>query len=98
MKGLSNLSLLKASHIKPWRDSSNQERLDPENGLLLHPALDHLFDSGLITFDDTGKIVISEKLSESDLEKLNVTHNMVLRKISDGTKRYLKFHRKNVFK
>jgi putative restriction endonuclease len=95
---LANLSLLKASHIKPWRDSSNQERLDPENGLLLHPALDHLFDSGFISFDNTGKIMISEKLSASDLKTLNIRHDMVLRKISEGVKRYLKYHQENVYK
>src|SRR5262249_6847521 len=33
---------LRASHCKPWRDSSNDERLDGENGLLLTPNADHL--------------------------------------------------------
>jgi putative restriction endonuclease len=61
--GLGNLSLLRASHIKPWRDSTNQERLDPMNGLLLQPTLDHLFDLGLISFDETGAVLFSPQLS-----------------------------------
>ena len=39
---------LVASHTKPWRDSTNEERLDGENGLLLTPTIDHLFDKGFI--------------------------------------------------
>ena len=66
---LSNLSLLRASHIKPWSACDNHERLDPENGLLLNPSLDHLFDSGLVTFDSSGNIVISSKLNKSELLK-----------------------------
>lgn len=57
------ISLLLASHIKPWRSASNYERLSSENGLLLSPLYDKLFDIGLITFDDNMKILISNKLS-----------------------------------
>jgi len=39
---------LVASHCKPWRDSTNGERLDGENGLLLTQSIDHLFDRGFI--------------------------------------------------
>jgi putative restriction endonuclease len=46
--GVSNLSHLLASHCKPWRDSSNEERLNGENGLLLTPSIDHLFDRELL--------------------------------------------------
>ena len=41
---------LQASHIKPWRDATDAERLDGANGLLLSPHIDHLFDEGYITF------------------------------------------------
>ncbi len=56
------IPLLRASHIKPWRDSSNKERLDVFNGFLLTPHLDAAFDSGYITFDSSGKIIISLQL------------------------------------
>lgn len=96
--GLSNLSLLRASHIKPWRDCSNQERLDPINGLLLHPTLDHLFDSGFITFDDNGKILMSGKLSKKDAEILHIAQNSNLRKMPHRLKKFMHYHRENVFK
>ncbi|MGD0819243.1 MAG: HNH endonuclease [Desulfomonilia bacterium] len=96
--GLTNLSLLRASHIKPWRECSNQERLDPMNGLLLHPTLDHLFDSGFVTFDADGKILISRKLSEKDVEILHIDQNSYLRIMPRRLKNYMQYHRKNVFK
>lgn len=96
--GLTNLSLLRASHIKPWRECSNQERLDPMNGLLLHPTLDQLFDSGFITFDVNGKILISEKLSKKDVEILHINQNNYLRIMSRRLKKYMQYHRENVFK
>lgn len=50
--------LLKASHIKPWSKSTNQERLDVFNGLLLAPNIDAAFDIGYVSFDEKGKIII----------------------------------------
>jgi putative restriction endonuclease len=93
---LSNLSLLRASHIKPWSACNNDERLDPENGLLLHPSLDHLFDSGLISFDFHGHIIISSKLADSELRILNITTDMSLRKLSKKTQEFLTFHQEQV--
>src|SRR5262249_6618878 len=57
--GLSLTALLRASHIKPWRDSNNSERLDPFNGLLLSPSYDAAFDIGLISFREDGGIIFS---------------------------------------
>lgn len=95
--GIDNTSLLKASHIKPWSRCGNEERLDADNGLLLTPALDHIFDSGLISFED-GRIIISKELSNEEAEIMNVSRNMRLREISEETGEYLKYHRKNVFR
>jgi len=96
--GLKNTSFLRASHIKPWGISSNEERLDTDNGLLLTPALDHLFDGGYISFDNNGKIMISEEIPEHEAEIMNVNSKMKLRKNSEETEEYLKYHRSNVFK
>jgi putative restriction endonuclease len=52
--GVNNLAHLRASHCKPWRDSNNEERLHGENGLLLTPTIDHLFDRGFISFENAG--------------------------------------------
>jgi putative restriction endonuclease len=56
--GLQNVSLLHASHIKPWKDSNNDERLSPYNGFLLIPDYDFLFDRGYISFKDNGNVLI----------------------------------------
>ncbi len=40
--------ILIASHIKPWRFSNDEERLDPNNGILLSPNIDALFDINII--------------------------------------------------
>ena len=60
--GVSEGRLLRASHIKPWKDSSNAERLDGANGLLLSPHIDLLFDKGLLTFLPSGELQIAEAL------------------------------------
>ena len=52
--GVNREEHLRASHCKPWRDATNEERLDGENGLLLTPSIDHLFDRGFIAFEDSG--------------------------------------------
>jgi len=91
--GLSTRALLKASHIKPWSQSTDKERLDPNNGILLAAHLDALFDSGLISFDDDGAIAISRdiEIEERNLLKLD---GCKLKKIPSGAmKRYLSFHR-----
>lgn len=89
--------MLIASHIKPWRTSSNKERLDPYNGLLLHPTLDRLFDRGLITFYRDGSIVKSNHISNDELVSLGVDPMAKLRKVPENTTKYLAFHRENEF-
>ncbi len=86
--------LLIASHIKAWRSSNNKERLDQFNGLLLIPNLDKLFDKGYISFDNNGKIIISNDLKNYEL--LGVNPNMKIN-IKEEHKKYLEFHRSDVF-
>jgi predicted restriction endonuclease len=54
--GVKNPTLLIASHIKPWAESEAKEKLDVDNGFLMCPNHDKIFDKGYITFDDDGKI------------------------------------------
>lgn len=96
--GCKQIELLRASHIKPWRDSSNTERLDVYNGLLLLPNLDACFDSGLISFDDNGEIIISSKLSETTLKQLGINSHMKLLRVEQSHKVFLIYHRQNVFR
>ncbi len=95
--GLDNRYLLVASHIKPWRDSTDKEKVSIHNGLLLCPNHDKLFDSGFISFDDDGRIMISSvELDEKDCKLLNINKDMKI-DVSDEQKPFLKYHRENIF-
>lgn len=94
--GISNQSLLIASHIKPWSISEPVEKLDIDNGFLMCPNHDRLFDKGLITFDDDGKIMISNKLSDTDKEALNISDEINIL-ITQNNRKYLQYHRQKVF-
>jgi len=95
--------LLVASHIKPWRSSSNFERLDPFNGLLLSPTFDLLFDHGLITFEDDCRIRVSSQLSNANSRKLGLINGALFSKLpllGDGQanrRSYMRYHRENIF-
>ena len=89
--------ILIASHIKPWRDADNQERLDPYNGLLLLPNYDKLFDLGYISFNSKGKIMYSRLLDKFDRETIGLTNNLHLVKLEEQHLKYLKYHNDNCF-
>jgi putative restriction endonuclease len=96
--GVNNLSHLLASHCKPWRDSSNDERLDGENGLLLTPSIDHLFDRGFIGFENSGELIISPVAHRPSLQKMGIeTERLVhVGSFTHGQKHFLEFHRNSV--
>lgn len=94
--GVASPSLLIASHIKPWASSSPEEKIDFNNGLLLCPNHDKLFDQGFISFDANGNIIISEKLSKTDRLFMNVQESMKI-SVSEKNCDYFAFHRLNVF-
>ncbi|WP_144596734.1 HNH endonuclease [Bacillus cereus] len=94
--GVSDEHFLVASHIKPWSQSNNQERLDVNNGLLLCPNHDALFDKGYISFDKDGKIMISASLDTDTKIFLNINENMKIR-MNDRQQRYMKWHREDRF-
>jgi hypothetical protein len=89
---------LRASHCKPWRDATNEERLDGENGLLLTPTVDHLFDRGFIGFDGDGALIVSPVAHRESLQRMGIDpqRSMNVGAFSSGQKRYLEFHRDNV--
>ena len=72
VSGIGNQSALRASHIKPWRDSTDAERLSPSNGIILSANLDALFDKHLISFATNGKMKVSSMISKNDREKLGI--------------------------
>lgn len=94
--GIESPALLIASHIKPWVESEPKEKLDVDNGFLMCPNHDRLFDKGYITFDDDGKIIISEAFTENDRVFIKVDSRMNI-ELTESNKKYLKFHREKVF-
>ena len=86
-----------ASHIKPWSVSDNHERLDGNNGLLLAPHIDHLFDKGYISFEDNGVIIVSKQTPEEILNAWSVKLKNV-GSFNPIQRVYLGYHRKDVLK
>ncbi|MBC7752363.1 MAG: HNH endonuclease [Candidatus Saccharibacteria bacterium] len=95
--GCTLIETLIASHIKPWHQCENepQHRLNKFNGLLLTPNLDKLFDLGLISFENNGKIIVSEKILSDDYVFLGINAEMRLRNQLQGEHYpFLQYHRK----
>ena len=80
-----------ASHIVPWKESSDEERRDVNNGILLSPTYDALFDKHLISFDDSGSIIISSKIKKL-INVLGIDLNAKVN-VDDEMKNYLRRHR-----
>jgi len=87
-----------ASHCKPWRDATDDERLNGENGLLLTPSIDHLFDRGFIGFENNGELIISPVAHRPSLRRMGIetekTANVGV--FTLGQKAFLGFHRNEV--
>lgn len=95
--GSTTLNAIRASHIKPWRDSTDDERLDEYNGLPLIATLDALFDAGLITFTPDGTLLASNHLTPNEQRLLGLTKCKLRRQPNDQTADYLAYHRDAVF-
>ncbi|WP_223553926.1 HNH endonuclease [Lysinibacillus sphaericus] len=93
--GVTDPRVLIASHIKPWSASTNEERLDVNNGLLLCPNHDALFDKHLISFDLQGKIAISQTLDETARAFLNVNGELRV-KLNEKQLSYMDGHYQNL--
>lgn len=91
---------LVASHIRPWRDSDNDQRLNGENGLLLTPTVDHLFDKGFISFEDEGAMIISPVAHRESLNKMGIDPPAPpdVGLFSAGQRGFLDYHRDNVLR
>jgi putative restriction endonuclease len=96
VSGVTLPAFLRASHIKPWRDCTNSERLDTYNGLLLNTTLDTAFDRGFISFADDGGILISAALKDHAGE-LSISEHMSLKSVDGLHRKYLDWHRRHVF-
>jgi putative restriction endonuclease len=94
---VSSIKHLRASHIKPWAASSDLEKLDGNNGLLLSPHVDHLFDRGFISFKAQGDLLISPELNTDVLERWSISKNENVGNFSKNQEKYLEFHRDVIF-
>ncbi|HEX5458549.1 MAG TPA: HNH endonuclease signature motif containing protein [Steroidobacteraceae bacterium] len=85
---------------QPWRDSSNEQRLDGENGLLLTPTVDHLFDKGFISFENSGHLIVSPVTDPVSLRRMGIDPDTRVNVggFSRGQRQYLEFHRENVLR
>jgi HNH endonuclease len=92
--GYKNTRLLIASHIKPWKVADNNERIDVNNGILLLPNLDKVFDIGYITFEFDGKIRISGELDQASM--IGINQHMSIQ-LTDKHMPYIKYHQSSVF-
>lgn len=97
--GVMDLRFLRASHIKPWAGSTAAERMDGNNGLLLTPTADHLFDKGWISFEAQGHLLVSSELPADVRTKIGLN-------LKGGSRRgafnatqgqFLDFHRNKIF-
>jgi hypothetical protein len=95
---VTDLQHLRASHIKPWKDSTDEEKLSGCNGLLLAPHIDHLFDKGLITFAPDGKLVLSPKLEKGVLKNWGISDTLNVGVFNTLQSEFLEYHRNKVFK
>lgn len=95
---VANRRHLRASHIKPWRASTTFEKLDGNNGLLLSPHIDHLFDQGFISFTDDGALLVSPEADADTLILWWIEPEGNYGPFRAEQLPYLAFHRDFVFK
>jgi putative restriction endonuclease len=88
---------LRASHIKPWRVSNDDEKRDPNNGVLLSPHIDHLFDRGYISFTDAGDMLVSKYLNPVVLSDWGLTGPTKPKPFNAKQCVYVEYHRDHVF-
>lgn len=93
LTGITDPALLRASHIVPWSECTDDaQRLDVHNGLLLSALWDAAFDRALVTFEDDGDPTFSPKLSDAARHALHCDQPIPL---NDFQRRYLAYHRKH---
>jgi hypothetical protein len=95
---VSNMKHLRASHIKPWKSSTDAEKIDGNNGLLLSPHVDHLFDRGFISFKNNGELIVSKELNRSVLNDWALDKVENVGSFNARQSGFLEFHRDEIFK
>jgi hypothetical protein len=92
--GVEDSRLLIASHIKPWRDASNAERISGFNGIMLSPHVDALFDERLISFEDDGRMLVHPSLRQDVLDRWSIRRDTRVERFRSEQSGFLEHHRK----
>jgi len=97
LTGVTDPAFLIASHVKPWRDCANEERLDGNNGLMLSPHVDMLFDQGYISFEDGGSLLVSSELEPGILKAWSIDPTVNPGPLNEKQAQYMSYHREFIF-
>lgn len=89
---------LEAAHIKPWNEANTDEKLDGNNGLLLSPHIHHLFDKGLLTFEDNGSVLLAPALESDVREGWSLDREPSVKPFNSDQRFFLDYHRRTKFK
>jgi HNH endonuclease len=93
LTGITEPSLLRASHIVPWAECDDAKRLDVHNGLLLSALWDAAFDQGLVSFADDGTVLVNPHLTEAARIALGVDSAPLLQGLRQAHCENLAVHR-----
>jgi putative restriction endonuclease len=95
--GVVDRRYLRATHIKPWREASDDERVDGANGLLLSPHAADLFRRGQLSFSDEGALLVSKHLNPYVLKAWNLVQQVPARPFRPEQRAYLAYHRSRLY-
>ncbi|MBX3499892.1 MAG: HNH endonuclease [Alphaproteobacteria bacterium] len=95
--GTTNPGLVIVAPIKPWVLASDEERLDPQNGLLLTPTWHVAFSHGLIAFEDDGMVMLARHLDAEDARRAGIDPEFRLAIKGERQAAYLAAHRAALF-
>ena len=96
--GIIDKRFLTASHMKPWVKSNDFEKLDGNNGLLLSPHIDRLFDRGYISFQDNGQLIFSPSLPSDVMTAWGLNNPAKVKPLTNKQSFYMNFHRSEIFR
>lgn len=96
--GITDSRFLTASHVKPWAQSNDFEKLDGNNGLLLSPHIDRLFDRGYISFEGSGTLMLSPSLPQEVVSAWSLFKGEEARPLTSKQAAYMDYHRKVIFR
>lgn len=88
---------LRATHIKPWSECNDAQKLDGYNGLLMSPHVAHLFERGYISFADDGELLVSQELNPVVLDNWRIQLPLSVGEFRPDQCYFLDYHRREVF-